>query len=222
MKPKEEMVWINNMSLPHPSAFDLRGRQSVRATFRLSPQAIEALSIVAAHLGIKQKSIFDHLIEDAASLMQIAREIDSNLLKDQERVQKTFVISRKTLISLEKIATKFGASRDALVELSIQRLLPVISRERQKHEMRKRILNDIRNFLDKGMELLAEFEAALGNEDPTTVRFKGAINAVAAAQNEINGFVNKGEMIENFDLQHVAVNTKQRKGTLRTDLTKNS
>lgn len=222
MKPKEEMVWINNMSLPHPSAFDLRGRQSVRATFRLSTQAIEALSIVAAHLGIKQKSIFDHLIEDAASLMQIAREIDSNLLKDQERVQKTFVISRKTLISLEKIATKFGASRDALVELSIQRLLPVISRERQKHEMRKRILNDIRNFLDKGMELLAEFEAALGNEDPTTVRFKGAINAVAAAQNEINGFVNKGEMIENFDLQHVAVNTKQRKGTLRTDLTKNS
>jgi len=216
------MVWINNMSLPHPSAFDLRGRQSVRATFRLSTQAIEALSIVAAHLGIKQKSIFDHLIEDAASLMQIAREIDSNLLKDQERVQKTFVISRKTLISLEKIATKFGASRDALVELSIQRLLPVISRERQKHEMRKRILNDIRNFLDKGMELLAEFEAALGNEDPTTVRFKGAIKAVAAAQNEINGFVNKGEMIENFDLQHVAVNTKQRKGTLRTDLTKNS
>ncbi|MBT8332230.1 MAG: hypothetical protein KJP06_07870, partial [Deltaproteobacteria bacterium] len=164
--------------------------------------------IVAAHLGIKQKSIFDHLMEDARSLIHIAREFDRISLKDLERVQKTFVLSRNTLQSLEKTAEQFDAPRDALVELSIQRLLPVISRERQKHEMRKRILNDIRNFLDRGMELLAEFEAALGNDDPTTVRFKGAIKAVAAAQNEINGFVNKGEMIENIDLQHVAVNTK--------------
>ncbi len=215
------MAWTNSMSLPHPSAFDLRGRQSVRATFRLSPQAIEALSIVAAHLGIKQKSIFDHLIEDAASLMLIAREADDKSWKDQERVQKTFVISRKTLISIEKTADTFGVSRDALVELSIQRLLPVISRERQKHMRRKRILNDIKGFLGKGMELLAEFETVLGDEDPTTANFKVAIKALAAAQNEISGFVNKGEMIENFNFQHVAVNTKRRNDSLRDDLNKN-
>jgi endonuclease/exonuclease/phosphatase family metal-dependent hydrolase len=53
---------IREIDLPLPSSSDLRGRQSVRATFKLSVRAIDALSIVAAHLGIKQKSLFDHLI----------------------------------------------------------------------------------------------------------------------------------------------------------------
>jgi len=199
MEPKEKMVWTNNISLPPPSAFDLRGRQSVRATFKLSPKAIEALNIVAAQLGIKQKSIFDHLIEDAQSLMLLARKIDSESLKDLERVQKTFVISRKTLISLEKTARKANASRDALLEMSLQRLLPIISRERDKHDRRKRILHEIRSFLDKGLELLAKSETDLGHDDPTTVNFKSAIKALTAAQNATSAFVNKGEIIENFN-----------------------
>lgn len=58
---------------------DLRGRQSVRATFKLSEKAIDALSIVAIHLGIKQKSLFDQLINDTSSLSLIAKfnQIDS-------------------------------------------------------------------------------------------------------------------------------------------------
>ncbi len=193
--------------LPHPSAFDLRGRQSVRATFKLSPMAIEALSIVAAHLGIKQKSIFDHLMEDARSLIHIAREFDRIALEDLERVQKTFVLSRNTLQSLEKTAEQFDAPRDALVELSIQRLLPIISKERQKHAVRKEILNDISRFLNQGLEMLAKFETDLGNEDPTTVQFSNAIKALAGAQEAIRDFVNKGDLIEGFDLEQLAVGT---------------
>ena len=212
MEPYEELLWINNRSLPHPTALDLRGRQSVRATFKLSPQAIEALSIVAAHLGIKQKSIFDHLIEDAQSLMLLADKIDHESLKDIKRVQKTFVISRKSLASLEKAAQKANASRDALVEMSIQRLLPIISRERQKHEMRKQILKQMNDLLDKGIAMLAKFETDLGADDPTTMHFKSAIKAFASAHSEISAFVDRGEIIEDFDLQHSAVSTPQRNG----------
>ena len=207
MEPKDKAVWTNNISLPPPSALDLRGRQSVRATFKLSPKAIEALSIVAAHLGIKQKSIFDHLIEDAKSLMLIARKVDGESLKDLERVQKTFVISRKALISLEKTAQKTDASRDTLLEVSLQRLLPIISRERDKHNRRKRMLHEIRSFLDNGIELLAKSEADLGKDDPTTVNFKSAIKALTAAQKATSAFVNKGEIIENFDFKHAPVST---------------
>jgi hypothetical protein len=212
MKPQKEMIWINNMSLPHPTVLDLRGRQSVRATFKLSPQAIEALSIVAVHLEIKQKSIFDHLIDDAQSLMQMADKMDHESLKDMKRVQKTFVISRKTLASLEKAAQKANASRDALVEMSIQRLLPIISRERQKHGMRKEILKEINHFLNKGIGLLAELETDLGDDDPTTMHFKSAIQALASAHNEISAFVDRGDIIETFDLQHLTVSTPQRDG----------
>jgi hypothetical protein len=213
MEAHGEIVWINNKSLPQPTALDLRGRQSVRATFKLSPGAIEALSVVAAHLGIKQKSIFDHLIEDAQSLMQIADKIDHEFFKDVKRVQKTFVISRNSLTSLEKAARKANASRDALVEVSIQRLLPIIARERQKHETRKEILNQINRFLEKGVELLTEFKTDLGDDDPTTNHFKSAIKALASAQNEISAFVRRGDIIENFDLQHLTVSTRQSDGT---------
>ena len=46
--------------MPKPTTLDLRGRQSVRATFRLSEACIDAISILSAQLGIKQKSVFDH------------------------------------------------------------------------------------------------------------------------------------------------------------------
>ena len=68
--------------IPQPSPRDLRGRQSVRATFKLSAKAIEAMSIVSVHLGIKQKSLFDHLIEDAQSLKHIACELESEKFQE--------------------------------------------------------------------------------------------------------------------------------------------
>ena len=200
MKIKENLIVMNEITLPQPSSFELRGRQSIRATFRLSAKAIEALSILAVHLGIKQKSIFDHLVEDAQTLRTIAQEVDSDAFDTLERIQKTFVISRKTLILLEETASKFNTSRDALVELSIQRLMPIISRERKKHEKRKRILNEIDYFLSQGLMLLEEFNADLGEEDPATAKFKGAMEALIDARTHIEAFVVKGKMIEHFEI----------------------
>jgi hypothetical protein len=85
MKFKENLKFMNEITLSQPSSFDLRGRQSVRATFKLSAKAIEALGILAVHLGIKQKSIFDHLIEDAQSLRRIAQEVDPEAFNALER-----------------------------------------------------------------------------------------------------------------------------------------
>ena len=82
---------------------DLRGRQSVRTTFKLTPRSIDALSLLAGQLGIKQKSIFDHLVDDTGALQALAREIENRDSSDQERVPKTYVISRRTLENLEQI-----------------------------------------------------------------------------------------------------------------------
>ena len=84
-------------SLPQTSAADLMGKQSVRATFRLTEACIDAISILSAQLGIKQKSLFDHLMEDAESLVAIAREAESAMLEKEKRTQKTFVISKKSI-----------------------------------------------------------------------------------------------------------------------------
>ena len=198
MAKRTKFTISESISLPLPSAEDLRGRQSVRATFKLSSRAIDALSIVAVHLGIKQKSLFDQLIEDAGSLSHIAREIESDDFSSLERVQKTYVISRKTLRSLEDISRQFDAPRDALVEYSIQRLLPVIAREREKHQKRKEILQDINNHFEEGLKILNKTRDLLGENDPVYTKLEAAMGACLHARENIDQFVERCEIIEEF------------------------
>ena len=200
MEIKENLMVTSDIMLPKASSMDLMGRQSVRATFKLSAQAIDILSMVSVHLGIKQKSIFDHLIEDGQSLTIIAQEVDPRPVKALKRTQKTFVISRRTLMTLEEAARQFNTSRDVLVELSIQRLLPIIYREQEKHAKRKKILNEIKRFLDQGSALLEEFETDLGKDDPVSTEFRRAIDVLTDARTHIDAFVVKGQMIENFEV----------------------
>ena len=189
---------LDDMELPLPSPEDLRGRQSVRATFKLSSRAIDALSIVAASLGIKQKSLFDHLIEDVEALNFIAKEIEAKKFRSTSRVQKTYVISRRTLSYLEQISREFDAPRDALVEYSIQRLMPVINREREKHRKRKQVLDAVNAHLEDGLRLLENMQALLGDNDPVSVRMKTAMAAYLNAQRAIEAYVEKGSIIEEF------------------------
>ena len=116
---KNQIVAVKFRS--NPSTDDLRGRQSVRATFRLFEDCINAISILATQLGIKQKSVFDHLFEDDQILKTVAAELKDTELDRNQRVQKTFVISRRSLYFLDKIASKHNTPRDALVEYSIRR-----------------------------------------------------------------------------------------------------
>jgi hypothetical protein len=187
-----------DFELPQPNADDLRGRQSVRATFKLSPRAIEALSVVAVHLGIKQKSLFDHLIEDVQTLNAIAKEIEAEEFRALNRIQKTFVISRRTLVCLDQISRQFRAPRDALVEYSIQRLLPVIQREREKHRRRKKLLADIEAHVAQGLQLLNTAVEQVGEDDPVALRLAAALEGYQAARDHIRSFVSRADIIEEF------------------------
>jgi len=185
-------------SLPHPSSRDLMGKQSVRATFKLSEKAIEAMSAVSVHLGIKQKSLFDHLIDDLNTLEMIANELRAQSRDIPSRVQKTYVLSRKTLASLEQAAREFQASRDALVEYAIQRLMPVIEQEKERHRRRKQLLEQIDSFVDTGCRLLEKAEKQLGTEDPIYDQLEKAVRMLTHSQSLMTEFVRKGEIIENF------------------------
>ena len=198
MQDNDDNSWMDDDILPRPTPKDLRGRQSVRATFKLSAKAIETMSIVAVHLGIKQKSLFDHLIEDVQTLKLIAREIESERFNAISRIQKTFVISRKTLSSLDETSKHFNAPRDALVEYSIQRLLPVIAREREKHQRRKEILRDMKENMENGLRILQKSKTLLGEDDPVFLRWESAMKTLVNSQRDIEAFIEKGKIIEDF------------------------
>ena len=156
------------------------------------------MSIVAVHLGIKQKSLFDHLIEDASSLSLVAREIESEKFNTLIRIQKTFVISRKTLVCLDQISRQFDAPRDALVEYSIQRLMPVIARERQRHQKRKEILSELNTQVGDGLKLLQKSRRLLGEEDPVFIKLEAAVKTLVSTRDNVEDFVEKGKIIEEF------------------------
>ena len=129
---------------------DLRGRQSVRTTFKLTPRCIDALSVLAGQLGIKQKSLFDHIIDDAQALTSIAEEVENELQLSSARVPKTYVVSRKTLEILDRVSRKYQAPRDALVEFSIERIMPLIEEEKKKHDRRKQLIEGLEELRRKG------------------------------------------------------------------------
>lgn len=198
MKEKDSQDPNNSLSLPRPSSKDLRGKQSVRATFRLSKRAVETISILAVQLGIKQKSLFDHLIEDMETLDLIARRLDPGILQGIPRVQKTYVLNRRTLMCLDRTSREYNAPRDALVEHSIQRLLPVITRELEKHRFRKQMTVETKELVKQGDGMLRKMITSLGKDDPVSTQFITAMQSLAAAQRQMEACVEKGEELEEF------------------------
>ena len=148
------------------SEIGLRGRQSVRTTFRLPVHLIELLGVVAGLFGVKQKSLFDQLVEDSEVLLGVAGCVAEYSSDAGERRSKTYVLSKRSLSVLEKIAAERCISRDTLVEISIRRLLPVLLSEQEKHGKRVKILSAMEQYLRRGQQLLAETEELLGKNDP--------------------------------------------------------
>lgn len=198
MKDENHKNQLRDDMLPQPSSRDLRGRQSVRATFKLTAKAIETMSAVSIHLGIKQKSLFDHLVDDIKALEVIAREVQTTKFDEPSRVQKTFVLSRRTLNSLELASVNFRTPRDALVEYSIQRLMPVITKEKEKHQKRKTLLSRIDGFLESGEQIMREAREWLGEEDPVFDELARAMTVLLNTRDDIAAFIDKGKIIEKF------------------------
>jgi hypothetical protein len=187
-----------HITLPHPSPADLRGRQSVRATFKLSRQAIDLISVVATHLGIKQKSLFDHLIEDVETLKLLAEDIPADPFGDWPRIQKTYVLSRGALASLEKVSSEYEVPRDAVVELSVQRLVPVLRAEQEKHSKRQALFREVMKHQRAGEDLLQKAREVLGNEDPLCDLLADAVGVGYDCQRRIAELIEQGTAIEGF------------------------
>jgi len=180
------------------SAKGLKGKQSVRTTFRLPDQIIDLLGVVASQLGLKQKSLFDQLIENKEVLSKVAEDMHDFTFGSAERRSKTFVLSRKSLEVLDEVAQQKNISRDALVAVSIQRLLPVMNAEKEKHKKRAKIFDEMKNYLDQGVEILRKADNTLGAEDQVFRLLKKNINDFKENILKVEEIINRGESIKNI------------------------
>jgi hypothetical protein len=181
-----------------PAMFDLRGKQSVRATFKLSQKAIDSIGLVAIHMGIKQKSLFDHIIEDMAALSDVAKTIRIRQFQKIPRRQKTFVLSRKTIDALSAISQTYDMPRDALVEYSVKKLESVIMAEKLRHQERKKLHRQMAAHFIEGEILFEHATEVLGVDDPFCQRFEKAVIMARKTTQEVNEFLEKSKVLENF------------------------
>ncbi|WP_310599817.1 hypothetical protein [Desulfobulbus sp.] len=198
MSGKTDQCEQNNESMAGLSAEMLRGRQSVRATFKLPQPVIELLSVVASQLGLKQKSLFDQLVEDRTILERLASGAASYRPVQAQRQQKTYVVSRSSLLALDYVAKVHGLPRDLLVEISIQRLMPVLSAEQEKQQGRQRLLIDLETWLDQGRTLLADTRHRLGEDDPAVRHLAALVAQLAADMEELTEQVEQGRILERY------------------------
>jgi hypothetical protein len=127
----------------------------------------------------------------------IAREFE-DFQGHPPRVAKTYVISRKTLDNLEKVSSQYNTPRDALVEFSIERIIPLLTREKEKHKHRKALLEDIETYLEHGVELFKKAEESLGAGDPVVLALVNMLNGVQGCRDHMHDCVEKGNKIEDF------------------------
>ena len=159
---------------------------------------IAAIGLLAVHMGIKQKSLFDHLIEDTDALEELATRIRIQHFKKIPRVQKTYVLSRKTVDALEHTSQTHDTPRDALVEYSIKKLEAIIKAEKNKHEQRKKMFKDLHNHFEQGRQLLKEAYGTLGENDPFSQRVHQALSGYKKHKDEIEQFIEKSKVLEDY------------------------
>ena len=177
---------------------NLRGKQSVRVTFQLVPEAIDLLTVMATQLGLKQKTLFDQLMKHHEMMATLA-EHDFNQQQGQEkRRQKTFVLSQETVETLNHLADQYHAPRNVLVEMSIRRLLPILALEQQKHEKRKILLGALSEYLQQEKKLGQYAEDILGQDDPVVQEMAKASQAWQQSYEKIMEIIEKGKEMENL------------------------
>ena len=98
------------------------------------------------------------------------------------------------------IARRLNVS-DLVIGLTVRRLLPIIAKERKKHEKRKELLSDISNHFAEGEKLLSKAEELIGVDDLVVDKLRTAMSVYENAFDEIANFIDRGRMIEKFQFE---------------------
>ena len=144
---------------------ELRAKQSVRTTFKLPEKTINLLKVSAKHLGIKQKTLLDQLLEDDKALELLADDALTHSRHENSCRPKTFVLSKKALEQIEYVSSSYKVPRDFLVELSVARLASYVESLAKTHDIRRALLDDLDRYREQLEELSAKACAMLKKDD---------------------------------------------------------
>jgi hypothetical protein len=144
---------------------ELKAKQSVRTTFKLPEKTINLLKVSAKHLGIKQKTLLDQLLEDDKALELLADDAVTHSRNDSDCRPKTFVLSKKALDQIEDVSCSYEVPRDFLVELSVSRLASYVDSLAETHDKRRTLMKELDRCRDQLEELSSKAHTTLKEDD---------------------------------------------------------
>ena len=197
-------------NLPKMTSSALKGKQSVRTSFKLSEACIQAISIVSTQLGLKHRSLFDYLVEDTDALKAIAEDIVNGDSGKDEKSQKSYIISRNTLNTIDDMCDALSISRDTLIEHSVRRLMPIIEKEIDNHRKRKEMVELVNQHLKNSRIVLTKIKARVGTDDPIYRAFANTVSTCKQVSSQIGTIVNKGKVLEGFDPDSLKVDKRNK------------
>jgi hypothetical protein len=177
---------------------DLKDRESVRTTFKISTLSAETIKVLAKHHGIRFKEVFDNLcaqflkerlmekISDKSELdqapllqqlaylveQQIAQKPDQYNEQKKDLVRKSQVVSRGALRTLNEVSKEYKIPRDLLVDWSLAimrtRFDDDIETTQEQYEQAEEM---IAGFIATGNRLYDDLDDLLEANDPLLARF---------------------------------------------------
>ena len=156
----------------HLDPGELKAKQSVRTTFKLTEKNINLLKVAAKHLGTKQKTLLDQLLEDEKALKLLADDAITYSRNENKCRPKTLVLSQKALDLIQEISYSYDIQRDFLIELSVARLATYVNSLAKTHEKRRVLLEELDRYKAQLTELLSKAGSILENDDVFGVGLK--------------------------------------------------
>ena len=167
----------NSKNLNRVSKTSLSEKQSVRTTFKISENCINAIDWLLKTNNLKPKELFD-IICSNNDLVNLAAEAAKKDEKNNsvKHTRKTFVISKRALRLLTKKSKddkgKAIISRDLIVEKLVLLFKALLEKhteeEKKKEEKAQSIISD---FWTKAEEIENQLKNLLDDDNPILERF---------------------------------------------------
>ncbi len=84
------------------------------------------------------------------------------------------------------------------MELSIERIIPLLFKEKKKHKERKKVLAKMHDLLAEGDDILRTVKSSLDEDDPVYRRIITMMQSVKNCCSDVEACVERGRKIEEF------------------------
>jgi hypothetical protein len=182
---------------------DLSDRQSTRTTFRFSKEALEALGWLSERYGVPMKEVLHSALDVLQSAIEQwfnhkpgeQTQLEINKV-DEKTIRRTMVVTKRTLIYLNKLSKQYNIARDDLINRAIIFTKTVTcSNDESTIKVYREAYELINQFYLDAQGVEWKLRELLGEEDLIVNDFELGVSGIMGAYIKIEEEIKKREKL---------------------------